>query len=53
MNLCAQNVHFEALFGLAERYSGKSSVEKSEKEAYIGWKAACGGRGLPHMGNPD
>ena len=51
MNLCAQSGHFDTLFGLAERYSGKSGVERSENEAYHGWKAAHDGRGSLHMGN--
>jgi len=51
VNLCAQNTYFEALFGLAERHSGKPSVGSPKNEAYHRCKAACGGRGLAHMGN--
>ena len=51
VNLFAQNPHFEAFFGLAERYSGKSGIEKSEKEAYDRYKMAWGGHAPVHMGN--
>jgi len=37
--------------GSPRGHLGKSGIERSEKEAYHGWKSAHCGRGLPHMGN--